>query len=487
MNQGEDFLDDIENLLQSYKLLQSGYKTEQQVLSENEFIKIIDYFDVNEKLDDAVQACHIALAFYPYNTDIWIALADLLISLKQYDVASDTLDNVYLLDNQCILIYILRVEMGLICNASPTYCKQQIMSIANLSVSKKEKIHGLLEMVKIYNDYGREHEAFLVYKNILLLDENNLVALNNIVFCAGANQSVEEAIEILQQVVDKNPFQEHAWVSLGMCFHELEMYEKSLEAYNYALSLNDELDNVIKSKAVVLIKLHHYDQAVATLQLLGKAKPLSYSTLYTIGQCYLTTKKVQEAKKVFIQAHRLEPNKSICTLKIATCYILLKKWNQALDYLEKTLTLDEQNSNAYLHACYCCIQLGQFATAQSYILKSVMLKPTVLKSWILLINCSISLKDTKGALKYCKMAITKTKSKYPILELYYSLCLLMNNKHVEALRCFKKIAVTHPKIALKFMGEHPALNHVSAIVKMVKNIKPSSNKKCNKARSTKSK
>lgn len=79
-------------------------------LEEDSFERIIDYFDENEQLSEALEAAEYGFQQYPYSSMLLLKKADLLIALRQYKEALIILDQAELLDSKDTNLYILKTD-----------------------------------------------------------------------------------------------------------------------------------------------------------------------------------------------------------------------------------------------------------------------------------------------------------------------------------------------------------------------------------------
>ncbi len=100
--------EELNDLLQNYYNLKRGLK--HIFLEEESFEKIIDYFDENDSLHEALEASEIGMEQFPYSALLMVKKADLLISSRKYKEAIELLEQASLYDNSDINLYILKTD-----------------------------------------------------------------------------------------------------------------------------------------------------------------------------------------------------------------------------------------------------------------------------------------------------------------------------------------------------------------------------------------
>src|ERR1051325_11065551 len=85
----------IDELLKLYNNLRNGNSG---FIDEDDFEKIIDYYDEKEELSKALEAAETALEYFPFSSALLIRKADLLLATRKYHQALDILEKAELFD-----------------------------------------------------------------------------------------------------------------------------------------------------------------------------------------------------------------------------------------------------------------------------------------------------------------------------------------------------------------------------------------------------
>src|ERR1700743_2634992 len=115
---------------------------------------------------------------------------------------------------------------------------------------------------------------------ILNEEPNNEEALYKICFWTDFTGRNEEGIRLHQKIIDDFPFNELAWFNLAAAYQGLKLYEKAIDAYLYAVAIDDKFDYAYRNMGDAFIRLRKYRDAIESLE---KVLELSRPEEWIIG------------------------------------------------------------------------------------------------------------------------------------------------------------------------------------------------------------
>lgn len=167
----------------------------------------------------------------------------------------------------------------------------------------------------IYNSIGNEYMMLRDYEKALLYLKkgiNGCVDIaeqySEITNCCFYLDRSDEAIKFLMKEVDKNPYSIAAWMSLGNCYLRLDLLEKAIEQYEYALAIDQHYDKAYVNIATILNELGRYKDCMETIEEAFRnnvSKPILYC-LY--GEALAMTNNKLEAVSNFKKAIEMDDN-----------------------------------------------------------------------------------------------------------------------------------------------------------------------------------
>src|SRR6201996_9174886 len=274
--------EEMKELLKQYLDLKSGRG--HSFFEEEAFERIIDYFDDTEDLTQAIEAVELGIEQYPYSSALLVKKADLMIATRHYHEALNILEQVELLDSSDINLYILKTD-ALLALDQPQKAATLLES-ALLHFEGEERIELLFELADVYDDYEEFDKIFDCLKLILEQDPSNEEALYKICFWTDFTGRNEESIRLHQQIIEEYPFSELAWFNLAAAFQGLKLYEKAIDAYQYAVAIDEKFDYAWRNMGDAYLRLRKYKEAIEVLQKvleLSRPEDVIYKA---IGHCY---------------------------------------------------------------------------------------------------------------------------------------------------------------------------------------------------------
>jgi len=316
--------EEMDELLRQYRMLMSGRGTVS--LSEDSFERIIDHFDEEDDLSAAIEAAEAGIGQYAFSASLLIKKADLLISDKRYRDALELLDRAEVLDSMDIDIWILRTDAWLAMDQQDKAARLLEEAIGRFS--GEERLDLLFELADVYDDYEAFDKVFDCLRMILEQDPNNEEALYKICFWTDFTGRNEESIRIHQQIIDAFPYNDLAWFNLAAAFQGLKLYEKAVDAYQYAIAINEKFDHAYRNMADAFIRLRKYRDAIEALEKVVELARPEEVVYEAISHCYDRRKNPAQTRFYFCNASHRTPEDSKILHRIPLTLMPESNWQQ---------------------------------------------------------------------------------------------------------------------------------------------------------------
>ncbi len=456
----------INELLNLYENIRTGKNS--TFLEEESFEKIIDYFDDQEEMGKAMEAADIAMEYFPFSASLLFKKADLLLASRRYKEALSILEKAEVFDANDINLYILKTDAYLALD------KQEmavvILEEAINHFEGEEKIELLFELADVYDDYEEFDKVFDCLLLILKEDPTNEEALYKICFWTDFTGRNEESIRLHLAIIDEHPYNELAWFNLGAAYQGLKLYEKAIDAYQYALVIDEKFDYAYRNIGDAYIRLRKYKEAIEALEKvleLSKPEEVIYEA---IGHCYDRMRNYAQARFHYRKASHLNQDDSKLFYKIACTYFNEGQWASAVKQLESALKIHKQQYEYNLLMGECKLQLNQLREAIQYFSNTVRIKPKNIAGWEALIRCLFQSEYYAEARQQTLIAIDVTNGK-PLFLYYMSAILLASGKTKEAIIYLEKAMQVSPKGVKKFIELNPAVLQNQNVVDVIARYK----------------
>lgn len=458
--------EELRALLQQFENLKNGKS--HSFIEEDSFERIIDHFDEKEQLTQALEAAEYGIEQYPYSSSLLLRKADLLIALHQYQEALFILEQAELLDSKDTNLYILKTDAYLALDQQEKAAA--VLESAIDDFEGEEKIDLLFELADVYDDYENFTKVFDCLKMILEQEPNNEEALYKICFWTDFTGRNEEGILLHQKIIDNFPFNELAWFNLAAAYQGIKLYEKAIDAYQYAVAIDEKFDYAWRNMGDAYIRLRKYKDAVEVLEkVLELARP--EDVIYeAIGHSYDKMGNYAQARFNYRKASHLNHDDSQLHYKIACTYMNEGIWESAIKNLELAMRIHRLQPEYNLAMGQCFMELNKLEDAITYFGNVVRVRPKNLNGWIELLKCLYHAGLFDEALEYSGFAFEQTDGK-PIFLFYKSAVLYAQGKSKEALLFLEEGMGRNPKLIKKFIELNPSILQNQQVVDIIARFK----------------
>jgi tetratricopeptide (TPR) repeat protein len=458
--------EELKELLEQYTNLRSGKS--HSFIEEDSFERIIDYFDDQDDLAQALDAAETGLDYYPYSSLLLIKKADLLIATRRYTDALEVLEQAALYDSTDINLYILKTDAYLALD-------QQLKAVEILEEALQlfegdEKIDLLFELADVYDDYEEFDKVFDCLKLILEQDPVNEEALYKICFWTDFTGRNEESIRLHQAIIEDYPYSELAWFNLAAAYQGLKLFEKAIDAYQYAVVIDEKFDYAYRNMGDAYIRMRKYKEAIEVLEKVLELTRPEEVIYEAIGHCYHRLGKFAQARFNYRKASHMSPQDSKLNYKIALTYINEEQWESAVKQLEIAMRINRNAPEYNMAMGECMLQLGNFKDAVVRFGIVVHTRPRNVTARESLIRCLYKGGEFDMAAKQCICALEATDNK-PLFYFLYSAALFASGRPKEGLVQLEHGLERAPKLVKKFIELSPSILQNGQVVDVLARYK----------------
>jgi tetratricopeptide (TPR) repeat protein len=454
--------EDMDELLRLYNARKAGRSN--SFLDEESFEKIINYFDEKEDLAQAQEACDMGVEQFPYSSSLLFRKADILIATRRYREALEVLDLAELLDARDMELYILRTDAYLALDEQEKAI--HLLENALQEFEGEERIELLFELADVYDDYEEFEKIFDCLRLILEQDPTNEEALYKICFWTDFTGRNEESIRLHQRILDDYPYNELAWFNLAAAYQGLKLYEKAIDAYKYAIAIEEKFDYAYRNMGDAYIRLRKYKEAIEVLEKVLELSRPEDVLFEAIGHCYDKLHNYAQARIYYRKAVHLNPDDSKLYYKIACTYINESQWAQAVKQLETAMQIHKNLPEYNLAMGECKVQLGETKDAIFYFSNVVRARPKSVQGWEALIRCLYIHEFYDEALEQVMAALQHTEGK-PLFIYYKSAILFALGKSKEALIHLERGLQKAPRQLKNFVALNPVILQNQLVVDLI--------------------
>jgi tetratricopeptide (TPR) repeat protein len=464
---------DIQELLQRFQNLKNGRAN--AYIEEDDFERIIDHLDEKDEISEAIIAVDLALEQYPHSANLLIKKADLFLASRRFKEALQLLNIATLYDHKEMNLYVLKTDAYLALDQPEKAI--EILQEALQLFEGTERIELLFELADVYDDHEAFDKVFDCLQLILEEDPENEEALYKICFWTDFTGRNEESIRLHEKIINNQPYNALAWFNLAASFQGLKLYEKAIDAYQYAIVIDEKFDYAYRNMGDAFLRLRRYREAIEALEKVLELSRPEDVIFEAIGHCYHKMKNYAQARFNYKKALHLNTDDSRLYQKIASTYMMESQWEMAIKQLEHALRIHKHINEYYIMMGECYVQIEQFKEAIQYFGTVVKNKPKQIAGWEYLIRCLIANEQLDQALEQTELAYISTQGK-TVFIYYRSAILFMMKKNEEGLLQLEMALTKSSKWLNKFVKFYPEIIQdpkVNLLISQFKKSKKSKN------------
>lgn len=171
----------------------------------------------------------------------------------------------------------------------------------------------------------KPHIAEIILKQLLRCDPEHLSGLQLMGLCKHRMGENAEAVEIIQTVIELDPSNSDNYNNLGLAYGGLGEYDRAIEVMKKAIELNPDQFLFKNNLALQYRSVGNYEMAVRTLKE-GLVQKEQQQLWLNLGGIYGEMRDIEEAKKCFENALKIDPEYPAAHVDMAFTHYLLGDW-----------------------------------------------------------------------------------------------------------------------------------------------------------------
>lgn len=401
-------------------------KTEQKTiyLDADDLADLADWYAIRRKYNMATEVTEYGLSLHPNNTALLVEQAYLYLDTQNKEKAKDIIESI---SEDSSEVKVLKANLLL---------GEGQLDDANLlldSIEDKEDLANIIDVSYMYIDMGYPDKAltWLSYGQNLYAEEEAFLAVTG--DCYYAKGMLEEASLFYNKLIDKNPYSASYWFGLARCYFDQQMFDKAIEACDYAIIADDEFADAYIMKGHSFYQLDNEESAIENYQQAEKLNAIEPSFMHIfIGLNKVSKKEWEDAYTHLEQVIKEENVQDVLTLpsiyaNAALCLYKMGKKRKAHQYCKKAHDLDPKEIDSYLIEGRIYMEEGDYEKGSKKWAIALEYAPYA-DTWHEIGICSLEINQ----LSYAKLAFERVKEMEPdfegINERLTSLYMLLKDK-----------------------------------------------------------
>ena len=305
-----------------------------------EFEQIIEYYLVRKQPKNAFSAANYAISQHPYSAICLFKKAQVLHENEQYSEALELMDKVEMMGGADSHYALFKSDVYVVLEQydNAINCLLQAESL----FAKEDKDQLYLELSDIYEACDKFEQAVLCLEKALYVFPANVEALSRITYLLDNHNLNSRAIKFFNKLINKDPYNYIAWNSLAYFYLKNEDITNAIEAYNYAIVIDEDDMRAYKGLGMACFEQGEYRDALRFFRTASKIQETSEITSL-IGSCIECLGDTGKAAMYYKHAIVLDKNFDVPYFNLGLLYRRKGKYYLALNHILKAVELDADN------------------------------------------------------------------------------------------------------------------------------------------------
>ncbi len=342
-----------------------------------EYEGIIDSLMEEAEVELAQEAINRALSQHPNAFEIQIKEVQVLLFNGEAIKALDALAILDEVEPDSVELQLLRgtacVQIGEVDEAIELY--------HNAYEQSGEPDSELAYDIALSLQQAGEYEKAIFFLEEAYHDTQTTSLLYELGYCCSKIDKYEEGIKYYEQYLNDDPLNSAVWYNLGINYNLIGQADKAIDAYDYAIALQETLDQAIFNKGNVLANTNRYTEAIEAYDEYLQLSPESEEGHFYIGDCYLATGQFKEACKHYQKAYELNPQNIEALHSIAIALMNEDKNEAALEIIKEVLALEKDNAIYLTSYGNANFELDRLDEAKEAYQKAIVIDPNCVVAW----------------------------------------------------------------------------------------------------------
>ncbi len=306
----------------------------------SEFEEIILHYTAIGKISLAKKALALGLKQHPQAISLKLVQIDLLIQDQKIDLAQHLLERLEMIAPSNDQVFL---QKAVILSQKSKH-KEAIESLkqALAITDDPNDVWSMIGMEYLFlEDYSRALNSFI---KCIEVEYDDYSSLYNVVYCFDMLEQHKEAIDYLENYIEKDPYCEVAWHQLGLQYFYVKNFRKALQAFDYAILIDEYFIGAYLEKGKTLEELGEYKEAIKYYEKSISIEEGSSFAYLRIGKCYEIIGNKKQALKYYNITVKEDPLLDKAWMALTDLYINDGNYEKALYFINKALQIDSENT-----------------------------------------------------------------------------------------------------------------------------------------------
>ena len=346
---------------------------------------ILDFYIDMNQMGKAKQAVRYAFNLHPHALPLQIKKAKILLKNNNPKRAISVLENIQEIEMANTELYQIKGHAYVLIKNIDA-AKEQYNQALQLIHDKEELVDTLYSISQTLQFQSLYELAIQYLKQAYSLFDDYLFIIYDLAYCYERTENTYQSLIYYEKYLEKDPFSDHVWFTVGRLYEEEGNIEKALEAYNFVHAINPNFSDVLLEIARIYENSFQYKKAIQYYSDYLEIDPENYEVHYYIGNCYNLIDEWDNSMEHFHKSINIEPLNAKVFHGMASVLYKKNHLQDALFYSKRATLVDEDNAKFHLLFGKISSKLNRKANAVTAYRKAVDLKPQLVYYWIQLLD-----------------------------------------------------------------------------------------------------
>ena len=446
------------------KMLEAGETLYYEV---DDLEELLEHYMIHQRLELAFKVIEIAKSQYPTNKQLCIKEAELLSLTQKHEEALDLLSDIEFLEGFNPDFYITKASILSQCGA---YHDAVTALKKALEVTSDDHDMILMTLAIEYQNLQNYDKAIEYLQRSLEINCDNEDAIYEMGYCFEVSKRQKEGVIAFSKLIDRSPYNAHAWFNLGASYQSLENFERALVAFDYVIVIDEDFHAAYFNKASVLVRLERYEEAIELFKKALNFEILDSLIYFYIGDCYENIEDPKNALLHFEKALKKDDSMSEAWIGASSSLDTLGRELEALEYARKATELEPENADFWCFLAGLQMKYDLPVESAMSFEKSIACGYRQEDLWEDYAQLCLSMKDTEGAQSVLDRALDHHPDNH-LLKVYKSIVHYRNGDEDTGFELLVQTLMQEPMMIEEFILYYPKGMELEEIQFLIESIK----------------
>ena len=261
-----------------------------------------------------------------------------------------------------------------------------------------------IDLAMIFMGEGKFEYALELLKAGDNHNPKNIDLLFDMAFCQEQKVMLPEAIQTYNRIIQLDSFVSEAWFNLGQVYFLLNQYENAIEAYDYALVINEKDNISLIQKGHSHFQLGQWQLAINIYLEYLHTTSDKWQVWLFIAECFEKMENFAKALYYYKLSYKEMEDNYEAIVGIAICLLEMDQFQESLEYINKSLEIGSEMADSWIYMAEAKVGLGEYKEALDAYHQAVSIDPNQPDALLAMGNIYMDFADFKTALKYYELA-----------------------------------------------------------------------------------